>query len=256
MIFISVADGFPVSPVVFGAGRLHHFSPRHSDRLLASVADLGITHIDTAPSYGHGLSEARLRPILRRHRDIGVTTKVGLYSPVRARGGWPGLLVLKAMGRMLPQLTTSRALGSVGLARKSLDASLRTLGRDRVEVLMIHEPDRFLMRSEEWMTWLEAERQSGRIGSYGLAGRPDRIVDFASGKKLRAQTEGTSLPVLAKLEQTGPNVAFAYGVMRGAGDGGEARERILAWRRARPGTALIVGTSNAARLQAIVECFS
>ena len=71
-----------------------------------------------------------------------------------------------------------------------------------------------------------------------------------------AQTEGTSLPVLEKLEQTGPNVAFAYGVMRGAGDGGEARERILAWRRARPGTALIVGTSNAARLQAIVECFS
>lgn len=219
MISISVADGLHVSPVVFGAGRLHHSSPRHTDGLLESVADLGITHIDTAPSYGHGLSEARLRPTLRRHRDIGVTTKVGLYSPVRARGGWPGLLALKAMGRVLPQLTTSRASGSVGLARKSLDASLRALGRDRVEVLMIHEPDRALMRSEEWKTWLQAERQSGRIGSYGLAGRPDRIADFASGKDWMAQTEGTSLPALAGLERTGPKVAFAYGVMRGAGDG-------------------------------------
>lgn len=253
---VRVTEDLEVSPVVFGAGRLHHLSARQSDRLLEAVAECGVGHIDTAPSYGHGLGEERLREFLHRHPGVSVTTKVGLYSPVRAFGGWPGLLALKAAGKLAPGLTKSKASGSIRRARESLERSLRKLGRDRIDALMIHEPDVGLMHTDEWRRWLEGERESGRVRAYGLAGRADRLLEFSAGEPWIGQTDASLPGALADMEQRGLRVAFAYGLMRGAGDGAEAAARLGNWRQSHPSTALILGTLNARRLREAIACFN
>jgi len=91
-------------------------------RTMVDVAlDAGVTSIDTANGYAAGRSETMLGEILRGRRDrVLLATKAGIY-PGDA-GGHPLL---------------SRA----GL-RASLEASLRRLGTDHVDLFYLHQPDR------------------------------------------------------------------------------------------------------------------
>jgi aryl-alcohol dehydrogenase-like predicted oxidoreductase len=86
--------------------------------------ELGINYIDTAPSYLD--SEEVIGEALR-----GVTTPVYISS--------------KLGGKPLPFLAKDK-----DFLRRSVENSLRLLGRDYLDVLMIHEPDRHEPVFFEW----------------------------------------------------------------------------------------------------------
>jgi D-threo-aldose 1-dehydrogenase len=96
----------------------------------------GIRYFDTAPLYGHGVSERRVGRALgtRARSDYVLSTKVGRVlqpaGPERAPS------VFTDVGDLEPAFDFSRD----GIMR-SLDASLTRLGTDRIDVALVHDPD-------------------------------------------------------------------------------------------------------------------
>jgi D-threo-aldose 1-dehydrogenase len=106
-----------------------------ADATVAAAWEHGIRSFDTAPLYGHGLSERRLGRALReRPREAYVlSTKVGrLLAP--GAGGTDGFVI--------PPTHHVVWDFSAGGVRRSLEASLERLGLDRVDTVLIHDPDR------------------------------------------------------------------------------------------------------------------
>lgn len=113
---------------------------------LDAAYDAGITHFDTANLYGMGLSETLLGQWLRaRAPNVVVATKAGII---------PG--------------PPRRFDNSSGYLRQELEASLRRLGRDHVELYYIHRraPD---VPIEDVVDTLKRFIDEGKIGGYGLS---------------------------------------------------------------------------------------
>jgi D-threo-aldose 1-dehydrogenase len=97
--------------------------------------DAGIRYFDTAPLYGHGLSEQRLGRALQAYpRDeFVVSSKVGRL--LRADPDYdPG--VFRIERGLAPRFDYSRD----GVLR-SIEESLDRLGLDRLDVVLVHDPD-------------------------------------------------------------------------------------------------------------------
>jgi D-threo-aldose 1-dehydrogenase len=100
--------------------------------------DTGVRYVDTAPLYGHGLSEHRVGGWLRRVRgeDIVLSTKVGWRMfPARGQPTEAGLFV------DVPPFRRGLDYSYDGVMR-SFDDSLQRLGTDRVDIVFIHDADR------------------------------------------------------------------------------------------------------------------
>ena len=98
--------------------------------------ELGLNYIDTAPLYGHGVSETRLGHALRGlPRDSFVlSTKVGrILIPVDVTPSSPHF---QSLPKMNPVFDYSRD----GILR-SLEESLQRLNLDRVDIAYIHDAD-------------------------------------------------------------------------------------------------------------------
>lgn len=163
------------SRIAFGTSSLHHLSaaPRREELLLAAL-DAGITHFDTSPYYGFGLAEMSLSALAKRGA-VTVATKVGLYPPGGA--DTPQLMLArKVLGKVWPALSKPLADLSVDLARKSLAGSLRRMRRERVDLLLLHEPDLAMLATDEWQRWLESERD--KIGAIGVSGEAGHVLPF------------------------------------------------------------------------------
>jgi aryl-alcohol dehydrogenase-like predicted oxidoreductase len=163
-----------VSRFVFGTASLHHLGrmPVQAAHLEVAAA-AGFTHFDTAPLYGFGAAERALGSVFGDEPTITITTKVGLYSPGGSDQGHAAMLARKVGGKLWPGLSRAVADLSVERARRSFGDSLRRLRRDRVDVLLLHEPAAGLLRTDEWQRWRESE--GDRIRHVGIAG-PARII--------------------------------------------------------------------------------
>ncbi len=98
----------------------------------------GVRYVDTAPLYGHGLSEHRVGGWLRsvRGEDIVLSTKVGWrLFPARGQPTEAGLFV------DVPPFRRGIDYSYDGVMR-SFDDSLQRLGTDRVDIVFIHDADR------------------------------------------------------------------------------------------------------------------
>ena len=152
----------------------------HSLRLLETALDAGITHFDTARLYGYGEAERVLGKFLRGRRDrVTVTTKVGILPPKRS----PFLSIAKSLARRAIAL----APGLRGLVRRqagslirpgtfdlptvtaSFDTSLRQLGTDFVDFLLLHECSEADLARPELLEFLERAQAAGKVRSFGLA---------------------------------------------------------------------------------------
>ena len=96
-------SGFEVPVFGFGAAHLGELYQKLSDANARAAVEAawesGVRYFDTAPWYGHGLSEHRLGEVLRsKPRDVfTLSTKVGrIYQP---------------SGKIWMTFTTDRALG-------------------------------------------------------------------------------------------------------------------------------------------------
>lgn len=98
--------------------------------------ELGLNYIDTAPLYGHGVSEKRLgRALLDIPRDSFVlSTKVGrVLIPVDVTPSSPHF-------QSLPKMDPVFDYSHDGILR-SLEESLQRLNLDRVDIAYIHDAD-------------------------------------------------------------------------------------------------------------------
>lgn len=137
----------------------------------------GIRAFDTAPHYGAGLGEERLHPFLRgRDRaDYWVCTKVGrlLYDDPSAADGAEGFYGT-------PKRSRRRDYSAAGV-RRSLTESLTRLGLDRVDMLLVHDPEEFMaqaMRSA--VPELVRLREEGLTGGIGVGvNNVDTALRFA-----------------------------------------------------------------------------
>jgi D-threo-aldose 1-dehydrogenase len=172
-----------LSRFVFGTASLFNVGPRTKRlRLLDAAKDHGFTHFDTAPYYGFGMAERDLQPLLAAHPDVTVTTKVGIYSPGGESQLGLAVLLRKAGGRLLPALSRPTIDWSILHARKSLEGSLRRIGRSSIDLYMLHEPELPLLNTDEWLRWLEQEVAAGRVRRFGLAIDASRLAPFLIAK--------------------------------------------------------------------------
>ena len=126
----------------------------------------GIRYFDTAPHYGLGLSERRLGEALRdRPRaDVVVSSKVGRLLVPRT----PPLARDDDMFDVPGDLTRRRDYSRDGVLR-SLEATLRRTGLDRVDVLYIHDPDEHWREAaEEAVPALVELREADVVGAIGV----------------------------------------------------------------------------------------
>jgi aryl-alcohol dehydrogenase-like predicted oxidoreductase len=162
--------GLKLSRFVFGCASLFNAGgARRRRNLLAAAADCGFSHFDTAPSYGFGMAERDLAPLLKARPDLTVTGKVGLFAPGGEDAPAAAILLRKVLGRLAPALSKAQVDFSLARARGALEGSLRRLGRERLDLYLLHAPRLDLLAADEWLNWLEALAASGRIGAFGLA---------------------------------------------------------------------------------------
>lgn len=163
--------------------------------------DRGVRLFDTAPLYGHGLSERRLGAALaRRPRDEYVlATKVGrLLVP----GAEPGTIFAD-----VPPVRPEFDFSADGV-RRSLEASLDRLGTDRVDLLHVHDPEDHLDEAEaEAFPALLRLRDEGVIGTVGLGTNfPAVVARFVGRVDLDAVLLAGRCTLL---DRSGPDEAFA-----------------------------------------------
>jgi D-threo-aldose 1-dehydrogenase len=131
-----------VSRLGFGSAPLGGLLRATSDQDAAGAVETALTaglcHFDTAPQYGGGLAEQRLGAALRKAaRDtFVVSTKIGKI--VRLKSDAPAQTV-GFVGAPAHDIVYDYSYDGV---RRSLDASLKRLGLDRVDILFIHDVNR------------------------------------------------------------------------------------------------------------------
>jgi len=167
-----------VSALGLGTSRLGAFwqkrSPRTGLAALRTAFEAGLNFVDTADCYARGLSE-RLVGRAARDADDGagdaivVCTKVGLLKTPAATftaspfgGATDALPARTEGGSAIPQCFEPRYV------IRAAHASLRRLGRERVELLVMHEPSAEAIRRRTFLPALEWLRSAGDIAAYGV----------------------------------------------------------------------------------------
>lgn len=149
-------SGLYVSEIGFGTwglggdsyGPVNDASSREALRL---AFDRGVTFYDTSDLYGQGHSEEILGDVLHDVRDsVVIATKVG---------------TLPHSGFYMPQDFSEANIN------RSIDASLRRLRTDRVDLYQLHSPQIDLPNWDEIIATLERIRESGKIRVYGISAR-------------------------------------------------------------------------------------
>ncbi|PZF60424.1 aldo/keto reductase [Curtobacterium sp. MCBD17_034] len=152
--------GRAIARIGYGAMALERFD---DDReagaaFLRHAVELGVDHIDTAEFYGDGVANDVIRRAIGSSDAVAVVSKVGA---VRVDAPIP--LVLAQRPEEL---------------RAQVEANLRTLGRDRLDVVNLRRPeigpgltvpDEDLVDLDDQLAEMTAMRDEGLIGGIGLS---------------------------------------------------------------------------------------
>ncbi|MEJ7649883.1 MAG: aldo/keto reductase [Nakamurella sp.] len=132
-------------------------------RAIATAVDLGVTLFDTADVYGAGHGERLLGQALADHPEVLVATKFGNTFDESTR-----------------QLLGSDT--SPAYVRAALHASLRRLGRDRVDIYQLHVADIPALQAAELVAVLEDLVAQGTVRWYGVStDSPEQLEPFLDG---------------------------------------------------------------------------
>ncbi|MCI4667360.1 MAG: aldo/keto reductase [Bacteroidia bacterium] len=148
------------SPIIVGTMRLGswgaNMDTQSLERFIDECVDMGLVDFDHADIYGHYTEEARFGEVLRRRKDLvnklRITTKCGI--------------------KLVTENRPSHALKSYDLSKAhilaSVDQSLKDLGVEQVELLLLHRPDS-LMNPHEVAEAFEQIRSAGKIKHFGVS---------------------------------------------------------------------------------------
>jgi len=163
-----------------GCGDLYGGSQAsQSARLVEAAFDAGIRYFDVARLYGDGSAEGVVGHVLKPVRDkVILTTKVGILPwsmQLGARVAHKAKKAARACGplarRFIPAPPPAKErYGAFGLRemQRSLETSLRALGTDYLDILLLHECTPADI-SYETLGFLERFRKAGKLRAYGIA---------------------------------------------------------------------------------------
>jgi aryl-alcohol dehydrogenase-like predicted oxidoreductase len=130
-------------------------SENDGEGLLELALELGVTFFETGDAYGQGRNEELVGRVLAPHRDrVQISTKFGyeldsdrqVHKEGERPQRWDGPFV-----------------------RRALEASLRRLGADHVDLYQLHNPRMEAVEHDECFATLEELRYEGKIRHYGVA---------------------------------------------------------------------------------------
>ncbi len=189
----------------FGASQMgglaHPITPDEARQTIQRMYQLGLRHLDTAPLYARSQEYVGLALRELHLPDLTISTKVGTH-PSR-----PGSY-------------------SADDIRWSLDDSSRLLGRDRFDLVLIHDPPDMapVLAAGHGFDALAALRGEGRLGAIGLgvrnhafhrqaidAGRVDAILTYADYNLVRR----TAVPLIRRAKANGVGVILGSPQMQG-----------------------------------------
>jgi D-threo-aldose 1-dehydrogenase len=129
----------------------------------------GIRYYDTAPHYGLGLSERRLGAFLatKPRDEFVLSTKVGRLLVPNPEG--VGTLDMAHDFAVPADLRRQWDFSAVGI-RRSLEESLERLGVDCVDIIYLHDPERFDLRRGlgQGLPAAVALREEGLVSAVGV----------------------------------------------------------------------------------------
>src|SRR3954466_15798334 len=147
-------SGLMVSVVGLGCNAFgSRIDADRTQRVVDAALDAGITLFDTADTYGGGESEELLgRALGTRRDDVVVATKFGMDMEGANGRDWG-------------------ARASRRYVRRAVEASLRRLGTDRIDLYQLHQPDLVTPISEtlETLSELVAEGKVRYVGCSNFA---------------------------------------------------------------------------------------
>ena len=164
--------------------------------VVTEALDAGIRYFDTAPAYGYGVSEQRIGSGLARAGadDVVIATKVGWrLDPAIGSSDW-------GIWADAPALEVSMDFSSQAV-KKSISESLARLGRERVDILWIHDPDEaasaggrnptarghFAEAMAGAYPVLDELRSQGSVGAIGVGlSQWEMLVEFAEAGDFNA----------------------------------------------------------------------
>jgi D-threo-aldose 1-dehydrogenase len=176
------SNGLRLPRIGFGTASLGNFlgvvPEEQAAATLERAYDAGIRYYDTAPLYGHGLSEGRLANALGGHNrdDFIVSTKVGRLLRADAPRDESQYYQGESFYRDVPAVGPVWDFSYSGV-RTSLEESLERLGLDRVDILNMHDPDdHYVEASTTANEALRDLRESGAVRAIGAGANHTEIL--------------------------------------------------------------------------------
>ncbi|MGR3370342.1 MAG: aldo/keto reductase [Sagittula sp.] len=194
---IQITDDLSFSRLVYGMWRLGDdadTSPEHVRNKIAACLDQGITTLDQADIYGGYMAEeilgGALTPDLRK--EVEIVTKCDIVAPVGRHAGH----------RVKHYDTTRKHI------RSSVDASLKLMRTDHIDLLLIHRPDP-LMDHVETGAALDELIDSGKVRAVGVSNfRPWDWELLQSGMTTPLATNQIEISLLHHQPLTNGDLAF------------------------------------------------
>lgn len=196
---IEIAPGLAMSRLVYGMWRLGDDAitgPAHVQAKIEACLAQGITTMDQADIYGGYAAEALLGAALKAApglRDqIEIVTKCDIVAPV---------------GRHAAARVKYYDTGAAHITA-SVEASLKEMATDRIDLLLIHRPDP-LMDACETGACLDALVASGKVRTVGVSNfRPWDFTLLQSAMKARLVTNQIEISLSCHSPFTNGDIAF------------------------------------------------
>lgn len=145
--------GIKVSPIGFGASRTME------PALVMAAMDAGFIFLDTGRSYSNGQNEVMVGKVVAgRRKDVIIQSK--LRADLEEK-----------------ELTSSEAIESLNRnMSSSLEASLKALGTDYIDIMLIHgATSPKVIHHEAVMAFFEKEKKKGKIRAHGFSTHSNQI---------------------------------------------------------------------------------
>ena len=191
----------------FGCGSVMGVLGRQDSlRMLETAFDAGIRHFDVAPAYGYGEAEGCLGQFLARHRGrCTVATKFGI--PPASGRSLKGVArrLARPLVKAMPSLQSRFAgvaarvahidthvpgpnpIFTAENARRSVEESLRLLGVERIDLLLLHEARAMDLSDDRLLRLLEDLVAAGVVGAFGVGSEGSKIPELLRQKPAYCQ---------------------------------------------------------------------
>lgn len=231
--------GFGVWTVA--AGWWGQYSDAQAVTLLRQAYDRGVTYFDTADTYGNGRGETILAQAFpgADRDDVVVSTKFG-YD-------WEANLGKRREGHQEAPHCFEPAF-----LERALDASLRRLGTDRIDLYQMHNARLADLQNDDVWSFIERARASGKVRAVGVALGPAigwaaeghyamehlpidvvhmiyNALELDPGRELIATARRTGKSLLVRVPHSSGMLEGRYGEDTVFPEGDHRRHRPRAW---------------------------